>query len=74
MTDTAPRWRPIAEAPRDGTRVLAIVEFSREPIVVYCMMGQWRSAWDGTPLDGEFFAAPTLWQHLPAPPEREGEG
>lgn len=61
-------WRPIAEAPRDGTSILA------------CHAGGnsvWKIRWG---LDGKWgmsgypiFWEPTHWQPLPSPPTAEGE-
>lgn len=64
-------WRPIAEAPRDGTHILAVVEgqtrrvawgkTSHIPLYGFCLADQGAEDFD--------LCEPTLWQHLPKPPE-----
>lgn len=61
MTD-APRWRPIAEAPRDGTDVLIYDPTDpKSPFAV-----DWFSHDADTP---GWLGNPTHWMPLPAPPE-----
>ena len=65
-------WRPISEAPRDGTRFIAWLAFGKSTIGWY--------------VNGAHFAAeslggggnsadttPTHWQPLPATPQEQGE-
>jgi hypothetical protein len=79
MNDTPQRWRPIAEAPRDGRldgmteqmlcahAIKRWIRFGR----FYPAVGKWyysgtseRSQWAQVEDD-----APTHWMPLPAPPE-----
>ncbi len=61
-------WRPIGEAPRDGTTFLAFIIGS----------GWWEVAsWNGECFennDGFETGELTHWQHLPAPPRASEEG
>ena len=72
-------WKPISEAPKDGTQVLLFgsvtgggeVIFPRRSII---LSGYWDStdaAWCSTTADwtGPFVDA-RLWMPLPSPPER----
>jgi hypothetical protein len=62
-------WRPISEAPRDGSDVLIYVAATREQFVGYwrddsdafVIVGDGRGGWIG-------LEAPTHWQPLPPPP------
>lgn len=63
-------WRPIAEAPRDGTRILACPCFSGGGAVYQVrwrvmkrVPSRWESELGAVPLE------PTHWMPLPAPPE-----
>lgn len=59
--DTPPRWRPIAEAPRDGSMVLIYDPTdTKHPIAV-----DWFSACADTP---GWLGTPTHWMPLPPPP------
>lgn len=42
----ATEWRPIAEAPRDGTTILAWDRYALEPITIRWIGGKWKSCWD----------------------------
>lgn len=71
----AEAWRPIAEAPRDGTWVLVCDDErqdasvrqwrkgagDRDPVDWYCQMACWRPS-----------ARFTHWRPLPAPPTQKG--
>jgi hypothetical protein len=70
------RWRPIAEAPRDGTRILGFCPGSR--VEIY----QWYNcrfhvrpipywAIPGTTITWSRTHQPTLWMLLPPAPEEE---
>lgn len=65
---SAGQWRPISEAPKDGTRILCVLESG------YYVILQWnRDAeyWQARP-DGQTWT-PTHWMPLPPPPgAREG--
>ena len=56
------RWRPISEAPKDGTYVLLNFD-NRPPTVARWLYGAWQ-AFDVL----GFIGAPTHWQPLPLPP------
>lgn len=70
-------WMPIAEAPRDGTRILAVENFRREDedgaqypedwAVVRWVEGKHGSGWVAYGLLLASFA-PTHWRSLPALP------
>jgi hypothetical protein len=72
MTD-APRWRPIAEAPRDGTLLLGWD--GKEMAIVQA--AKWASSGWAVAHDAEDYAwsdyAPTHWMPLPPPPEGDGD-
>lgn len=80
MRDSTPGWRPISEAPRDGTRVLLANEHGcwmaeYHPVYVsgYRPENPWFSVMlncDHIPRDGRY-AKPTHFMPLPPPP---GEG
>jgi hypothetical protein len=64
----APGWRPISEAPRDGTRVMVFDPTLNGGFV--CTARFWEGHWWGHSIGlDEMF--PTKWQPLPPPP---GEG
>ena len=75
-------WRPIEEAPKDGTSVLLYAECShqvellsfKEPIVLTGYWDEIDQAWCSTTStwEGPFFE-PTHFQPLPAPPTEEIE-
>ena len=77
-------WLPIESAPKDGSTVLAILEDSQDTGMVYTIEWRdemakeeikdgkgigWRHSWDSYFFSG--FDAPTHWQPLPAPPEKD---
>lgn len=62
-------WKDIASAPKDGTRVLIVIEG-----VDRAVLATWDgSAWET--IDGHIWTgrAVTHWQALPGVPEQEGE-
>lgn len=61
----ATRWRPIENAPKDGTAVLALLPNSDMPVVVRWDT-RWAACWDECPLSG--LDTPTHWMPLPKPP------
>jgi len=80
-------WRPIAEAPRDGTQVLVCNPFDVEGHIsdaysISCHVAAWwaeendgRGAWiiyNNQVCEAELHYTPTHWMPLPAPP-KEGE-
>lgn len=74
-------WQPMKTVPKDGTKVLVLLEGSDVPKVVEwceedhflaagCGAG-WYMTWDGTkiqPRDG-----PRYWMHCPDDPDDDGE-
>lgn len=65
-------WQPIETGPKNGKSVLLIIPTSKTPIVGYYHNHEgWKVMWDGTPLDGNIFEAPTHWTNLPPPPLTE---
>lgn len=56
-------WRPIAEAPKDGTKILTTTA-AYWPQTSYWMRAPDMLRWNGYAKDDQ----PTLWQPLPAPP------
>ena len=56
-------WRPISEAPRDGTWVTGWAKNWSRPYAIQCIRGLWYHE------DGEDAGAPTHFQPLPAPPQ-----
>ena len=65
-----PEWRPISEAPKDGTRVLLWRRAIRDQPTPIMADGFWcETCWVWPYLLSE----PTHWQPLPAPPERAGK-
>ena len=59
----AMQWRPISEAPRDGTRILIT---NKTPFVSRYQYGVWD-------VDGGQVYNATHWMPLPPPPEGEKE-
>lgn len=58
-------WRPIAEAPKDGTAVLAWAEGWETPGTAFWYLGRWRDGQTGK-------CIPTHWKPLgplPTPPQ-----
>lgn len=71
----AVQWRPIEEAPKDGTPILLLIQFPDEPphIITALWDGRvpkwpWRPV-GGSSAYGEEYA--THWQPLPPPPAGE---
>ena len=62
----ASAWRPMSEAPRDGTLMLVSVKHIGCDVVSWWGAG-WRETTNGLALRDE----PTHWQPLPAPPKDE---
>ena len=63
---TTDPWRPIAEAPRDGTRVLGYfpnIEAGYHDTAYLGRFETWASR--------DWPAQPTHWMPLPSPPEKE---
>lgn len=56
------RWRPMEEAPKDGTTILALLDGSDLVNVVRYHDGGWVVAWDHYRLDG---ANLQFWMPLP---------
>lgn len=84
MTTPRPEWRPIEEAPKDGTKVLAICEprhigppsDGKSMGFTYMAVVWWRKAkdpqWDQTRWKhalNDSYAEPTHWMPLPSPPD-----
>ena len=75
LTDPSP-WRPISEAPKDGTRVIGLTVYGPE-IVKWSAYGEWiGTEQDSTCLPsvvtrGDAQHQPTHWMPLPAPPTDE---
>lgn len=63
-------WFPIDSAPKDGSLVLLFVP-DEEPqfIAGGFMSGPNGRGWTCPVVDGVFYAKPTHWVPLPAPPE-----
>lgn len=74
---TIRRWRPISEAPRDGTEILAHCLgtpslYGSGRVVVRWYEGQWELAQvGGYAQDAEPVREPTQWMPLPEPPNAE---
>jgi len=66
LATPASAWRPIAEAPRDGTRVL--LSYDNEMHIGGCASTDkyWRIGYDAYGYIEEFYAS--HWMPLPAPP------
>lgn len=77
----ARKWRPISEAPKDGTHILAQLEDSATCYVITWVdskagirseLGKkklgWCIAWDGYLLNSLWAFQPTHFQYLPEPP------
>ena len=64
-------WRPISEAPKDGTVVLALLTGGDLPHTIRYVREKWMIAWDAYDLSASC-DAPTHFMPLPAPPEGEG--
>lgn len=65
-------WRPISEAPRDGTRILVIDPEDGTIEIAYWGEHAWREpAWLHS--SGEWPIAAKLFQPLPSPPPGDGE-
>lgn len=67
----AERWRDIASAPKDGTKILAYPVFGSVEVVKW-----WRSDIHkdgGSFINGNMAVRPTLWQPLPAGPQENQE-
>ena len=62
-------WRPIEEAPRDGTRVMAWTREYDVPVVV--QISEDGSAFEG---DWDYEVRATHFMPLPAPPQERGDG
>lgn len=60
----ASQWRPISEAPKDGTKVLMVWPDKHMQVAAQIKDGE-KAFW--------FEKAPTLFQLLPVPPEGERE-
>jgi hypothetical protein len=56
-------WRPIEEAPRDGTFILCALPSGHVTILQYCREGRWRRD-----VFSELALQPSCWRPLPAPP------
>ncbi len=63
-------WRPIEEAPKDGTYILTLVPFLPDPKILFWAKyaDDWRC-----PASEDLCApyGPTKWQFLPAPPSED---
>lgn len=60
-------WRPIATAPKDGTRVLLYRSIWGETQAVCRWNADW-DLWEGA-MSATTFSGATHWQPLPAPPK-----
>lgn len=58
-------WRPIEEAPKDGTEILAAWRASQTVSVAWWTDSGW---WDGES-EGVFISSPTHWMPIPSPPQ-----
>lgn len=67
-------WRPIAEAPRDGTTILACGPDMDCVLVAWKRQASTRGvvSWVEAGGDEYHVYSPTHWRPLPAPPAREG--
>jgi hypothetical protein len=71
-------WRPISEAPRDGTRILALWgsivvdgrEYKPDITTTKCHDGEWVSLDSNDYMYGE----PDAWMPLPPPPSEGVDG
>lgn len=68
-------WKPISEAPKDGTNILVVwlSEFHC-PIVAHWNNGKWsdhKIGWKQTFNDLEKHTEPTHWKPLPTPPKQD---
>jgi hypothetical protein len=75
----ASEWRDISTAPRDGTRILAIggglgvASYDVEIVSYNEVVGAWNTpnfTLDDRDDEPDGYCRPTLWQPLPAPPQR----
>ncbi len=63
-------WRPIATAPKDGTRIFSYEPPRYEENKDLYVTVRWNGeGWDDAASDGEYGANPTHWMPLPTPPE-----
>lgn len=61
-------WQPIADAPKDGRKLLTWNPgFGLDYLVLYYLGGMWREPINGLGLKCE----PTHWMPLPPPPDEE---
>lgn len=65
LTKPPPEWRPIATAPKDATRILAIE--GDDQCVVRWLNGEWRDYSDYG-ASGSVLFEPTHWMPLADPP------
>ena len=81
MTD-AHGWRPISEAPRDGTTVILYGRMRENPHLHWHRANVFSGYWDaidnawcatGSRFDGPFFD-PTHWCPTPKPPDKPFSG
>lgn len=68
-------WRPIAEAPKDGTPILVHRYNHMIPYIAAWLDGAAISqpGWHNVDLHVRIGMAPTHWRPLPAPPAKEGK-
>lgn len=59
-------WRPIEDAPKDGTEVLALIPQTGLPAAVYFTSGKWAYA-----TSGAWAGFPT--HYMPLPPQPKGQ-
>lgn len=74
LTGEPPGWRPIATAPKDGTRILLWIGYALVGSFFDCNCAG-EELWedhDGMALDRER-QTPTHWMPLPAPPAKEND-
>jgi len=62
-------WRDIASAPRDGTKILAIVD--GDITTVRHEYGEWNLLVCGNYCDSANVGLPQFWMPLPTPPQQE---
>lgn len=62
-----PAWRPIEEAPKDGTVIKAWLPSCRLQVDVKWFDSRWVNSWDNEPIPEN--VPPTLWMPMPPNPE-----
>lgn len=65
-------WMPIESAPKDGTRILGVINGITSKFTVEMEWNLYRGEWH-RPMGTGVVIEPTHWMPLPAPPTGEDE-